>query len=150
MRSAVAAATPELPPERLRYLMGVGDPDDLFENVLLGVDLFDCVSPTRHGRNNLVYVPEGELRIRNAAHKDDFRPLQEDCPCPACRGFTRAYLRHLALAGEMLAAILQSLHNLWFLQGLMRGLRRRIEDGATRDDLRAWFAERYPGWAGPR
>ncbi len=149
MRRTVEITTPHLPVERLRYLMGVGDPDDLFECALRGIDLFDCVAPTRHGRNNLVFVPEGELKIRNAKFKRDFRPLQEGCPCPACRNHSRAYIRHLALAKEMLAGILQSLHNLRFLQDLMRGLRERLEEGAPEADLREWFRAKYPGWASP-
>ena len=146
MYEAVAATTPGLPVDRIRYLMGVGDPNDLFEAVLRGVDMFDCVSPTRHGRNNLVYVPEGVLRMKNATHRDAFVPLQEGCECPCCTQFTRAYVRHLALAKEMMGGILQSLHNLHFLERLMHELRERIAAGDDEATLRAWFRESYPGW----
>ncbi len=147
MYRVVQATTPYLPEEKIRYLMGIGDPDDLFQAVLKGIDMFDCVSPTRHGRNNLLYVPEGRLKIRNAIYKKDFRPIQEGCPCPACQRYTRAYLRHLALAKEILGGILQSLHNLTFLETLMQNLRMKIEEGQQAEALEEWFGETYPGWA---
>lgn len=146
MYRVVEETVPLLPAERIRYLMGIGDPDDLFEAVLRGIDMFDCVSPTRHGRNNLLYVPEGRIKIRNAIYKKDLRPIQEGCPCPCCRDFSRAYLRHLALAKEILGGILQSLHNLTFLEILMRELRERIQEGWTPTALREWFRLHYPGW----
>ncbi|MEZ5990681.1 MAG: tRNA guanosine(34) transglycosylase Tgt [Planctomycetota bacterium] len=148
MRATVEGVTPLLPVDQCRYLMGVGDPDDLCAQVLRGIDLFDCVSPTRNGRCNRVWIPEGVLNMRNAHHRAAFVPLQEGCPCPACTRWTRAYVRHLALTGEMLGAILQSLHNLWFVEGLMAGLRERIAAGDDAAAVRAWFRDRYPGWAG--
>lgn len=148
MRRVVAMCTPILPQEKIRYLMGVGHPDDLFHGVLEGIDLFDCVTPTRSGRNNLSFVPQGKLKIRNAKYREDFTALEEGCPCPACTQFTRAYLRHLALANEMLAGILQSLHNLSFLERLMASLRERIDEGRSESELREWFSLHYPGWAG--
>ncbi|MFQ5503295.1 MAG: tRNA guanosine(34) transglycosylase Tgt [Planctomycetota bacterium] len=144
----VRQTTPFLPAERIHYLMGVGEPGDLFECALSGIDLFDCVTPTRHGRNHQVFVPEGTLRLKHAAHTRAHVPLQEGCPCPCCTGFTRAYLRHLALSNEMLAAILLSLHNLRFLETLMQELRARIAEDHGEGALRGWFAEAYPGWAG--
>ena len=150
MHAVVSFCTPQLPADRIRYLMGVGDPDDIFRGVLAGVDMFDCVSPTRHGRNNLVYVRDGHLRMKNSRHRADFGPLDEKCGCPTCRRFSRAYVRHLALAKEMMAGILQSLHNIWFLEELVRSLRQRIEQGESDASLRAWFANEYPGWRAPR
>lgn len=147
MYRIVELCTPCLPEERIRYLMGVGEPDDLFESVLRGVDLFDCVTPTRHGRNNMVYVRDGVLKMRNARHAREFVPIDADCGCPACAQFTRAYVRHLALAKEMLAGILQSLHNLHFVQDLMRELGKRIGEGRSERELRQWFQQAYPGWA---
>ncbi len=146
MDQVVSWVTPLLPEDRIRYLMGIGDPNDLFESVLQGIDMFDCVSPTRHGRCNRVYVPEGSFNMRNAAHREDFRPIQEGCTCLCCRRFTRAYVRHLAMSKEMLAGILQSLHNIHFLEQLMLGLRQRIGDGASVPDLREWYRLEYPGW----
>ncbi len=146
MDIAIEASTPRLPQDRIRYLMGVGEPDDLFEGVLRGIDMFDCVTPTRHGRNNRVYVRSGIYNMRNSAFSDDFTPIDEGCGCLCCRRYTRAYVRHLALAREMNAAILQSLHNLHFLEELMASLRARIEAGADEASLRAWFADEYPGW----
>ena len=146
MDRCVSWVTPLLPEDKIRYLMGIGEPDDLFESVMRGVDMFDCVSPTRHGRCNRVYVPEGHLNMRNAVHREDFRPIQEGCTCQCCRSFTRAYVRHLAMSKEMLAGILQSLHNIHFLETLMLGLRTRIEAGASEPDLREWYRATYPGW----
>jgi queuine tRNA-ribosyltransferase len=150
MYRVVEETSPFLPENQIRYLMGIGDPDDLFQAVLRGIDMFDCVSPTRHGRNNLLYVPEGRLKIRNSAFKNDFRPVQENCPCPACQRFSRAYLRHLALAKEILGAILQSLHNITFLEVLMQNLRILILEGRTPQELKEWFCETYPGWNKPK
>ena len=150
MDHAVASSVPFLPEEEIRYLMGIGDPDDLFESVLRGIDMFDCVSPTRHGRTNLVYVPGGKIKIKNARWKDDFTPLQEGCGCPCCSRFTKAYVRHLAQCGEMLGAILMGMHNIWFLEQLMAQLRERIHSGQGETELREWFAASYPGWAGER
>ncbi|NOT29550.1 MAG: tRNA guanosine(34) transglycosylase Tgt [Planctomycetes bacterium] len=130
MRRAVEAAAPLLPAEKPRYLMGVGTPLDLYEAVRCGVDLFDCVTPTRHGRNHQAFTWEGRLNLRNAVHERDPRPLEEDCDCPACTRFSRAYLRHLCMAGEMLAAILLTQHNLRFFHRCMGAMRAAIERGS--------------------
>jgi queuine tRNA-ribosyltransferase len=122
------ATVPHLPADRPRYLMGVGTPIDLVEAVARGVDLFDCVMPTRNGRNALAFTADGPLRMRNAKHQDDERPLEADCPCPACR-HSRAYLRHLFQADEMLGPILLSLHNLTFYQRLLARVRAAIRAG---------------------
>jgi queuine tRNA-ribosyltransferase len=129
MLAALAATMPCLPNDRPRYLMGVGQPDDIVAAVAQGIDMFDCVLPTRCGRNSLVYSFSGPLRLRNAAHIADDRPLEEDCPCLACRRHSRRYLRHLFLAGEMLGPILASIHNLTFYQRLMARLREAIVAG---------------------
>ena len=132
---------PQLPEERPRYLMGVGRPEDLVEAVARGVDMFDCVMPTRNARNGHYFTSTGTLRIRNAKFERDTRPIEEGCGCPTCAGgYTRAYLRHLDRCNEMLAPILGTLHNLWYYQRLMAGMRAAIEAGtfaAFRDSFHA-------------
>ena len=120
--------TPELPSEKPRYLMGVGRPIDLVESVARGIDLFDCVMPTRNGRNGLAFTNSGALKLRNAVHREDSRPIDADCSCLACR-HSRGYIRHLFMAGEMLGPILLSIHNLTFYQRLMGEIRQSIEEG---------------------
>lgn len=118
-----------LPWERPRYLMGVGTPEDILDAVALGVDMFDCVLPTRNGRNGTVFTRKGRLKILNSRHKEDPRPLEEGCQCYACSNFSRAYLRHLFLSGEILAMTLLSLHNLYFFQHLMMDVQEAILTG---------------------
>jgi queuine tRNA-ribosyltransferase len=120
---------PHLPPDHPRYLMGVGTPDDLIDAVLRGVDMFDCVMPTRNARNGHLFTSTGVVKIRNAKYERDTRPLDEACDCYTCRHYTRAYLRHLDRCTEILGARLNSIHNLHFYQGLMRGMRSAIEAG---------------------
>jgi queuine tRNA-ribosyltransferase len=117
----------ELPEDRPRYLMGAGSPEDLLRLVAFGYDLFDCVLPTRNGRNGMLFTSRGRLNIRNAAYARDRRPPDPDCDCPVCQRFSRAYLRHLAVSGELLSGVLNSLHNLAFYQRLMRGMREALE-----------------------
>lgn len=128
MYRIVHATCPHLPSDRPRYLMGVGRPIDLLESIAGGVDLFDCVMPTRNGRNALAFTDHGPLRMRNAVHRDDPRPLEDDCPCLACR-HSRAYIRHLFAADEMLGPILLTHHNLTYYQRLMERARTAIEAG---------------------
>ena len=128
MYHTVAGTTIHLPVDRPRYLMGVGRPIDLVENVARGIDLFDCVMPTRNGRNGLAFTSAGPLKLRNACHQDDPRPLEADCPCAACR-HSRAYLAHLFRADEMLGPILLSIHNLTYYQRLMAACRDSIMKG---------------------
>jgi queuine tRNA-ribosyltransferase len=128
MVATLRATTPHLPVDRPRYLMGVGQPRDIIAAVATGIDMFDCVLPTRCGRNSLVYTFDGQLRLRNAQHATDPRPLEADCPCLACR-HSRSYLRHLFLAGEMLGPILASIHNLTFYQRLVARLRDGVLAG---------------------
>jgi queuine tRNA-ribosyltransferase len=139
---AVEAATAALPADRPRYLMGVGFPPDLLEAVERGIDLFDCVAPTRMGRNATAFTADGRLRLRNARHADDDAPLEPDCPCPACRRFSRAYLRHLFAAGEMLGPILLSIHNITFYQRLMARAREAVADGRFAE-MKRIFLQRF-------
>jgi len=135
------ATCPALPKDKPRYLMGVGRPEDLLEAVGRGVDLFDCVMPTRNGRNALAFTGSGPLRLRNRKHATDPRPLESDCPCPACR-HSRGYLRHLFIADEMLGPILVSAHNLTYYQRLLASAREAIKQGRfdvfQRERLEAW------------
>lgn len=129
---------PHLPSHRIRYLMGVGTPEDMVEAVMRGVDLFDCVLPTRNARNGHLFVPWGSVRIRNRRYRTDERAIDPDCDCPACLHYSRAYLHHLDRCNEMLGARLQSLHNLHYYQRLMREMRKAIVDrrfAAWRDDF---------------
>ncbi len=118
-----------MPADRPRYLMGVGRPIDIVRAVAAGIDMFDCVLPTRNGRNAFAFVDDGFIRLRNAKYKTDERPLEADCPCATCRQFTRGYLRHLFLADEMLGPILVSLHNIAYYQRWMRRIRESLAAG---------------------
>ncbi|MGH7170745.1 MAG: tRNA guanosine(34) transglycosylase Tgt [Gemmataceae bacterium] len=128
MLAALAPTAALLPTNKPRYLMGVGTPRDLLAAVRSGIDMFDCVLPTRNGRNASAFTDDGEVRLRNACHKRDPRPLQSDCPCEVCRHFSRAYLHHLFLAKEMLGPTLLSLHNVAFYCRLMAEARQAIEE----------------------
>jgi queuine tRNA-ribosyltransferase len=150
MRRIMAHTPAQLPAHKPRYLMGVGTPEDLVEGVACGVDLFDCVMPTRNARNGHLFTRFGDLKIRNARHKDDERPLDPSCSCHACRGttrpdgsvsggFSRAYLHHLERCGEMLAPMLASIHNLHYYVNLMREVREAL-DGGRFEAFRAQFA----------
>ncbi len=121
------AVLPLLPADRPRYLMGVGRPQDLVEGVRRGVDMFDCVIPTRNARTGFLYTHHGILRIRNSRYADDTRPIDEACGCYTCRNYSRAYLRHLDKCGEILGPRLNTIHNLFYFQDLMRGIRDAIE-----------------------
>jgi queuine tRNA-ribosyltransferase len=132
----VAAVTERLPADSPRYLMGVGVPPSTVEAVQRGVDMFDCVLPTRVGRTGVALTAGGRLSLHNAAHAAALEPLEEDCPCPACRGYTRAYLRHLFKAGEMLGPRLVSLHNITFMARLVAAMRAAILE----DRFAAWSA----------
>jgi queuine tRNA-ribosyltransferase len=133
-----------LPSDRPRYLMGVGTPRDILEAVARGVDMFDCVLPTRNGRNAYAFTDTGPLRLRNAAHERDLRPLEVNCPCLACRCHSRGYLRHLFMADEMLGPILLSLHNLTYYQRLMAEARCAIVENR----FQAFLEMKLRGWNG--
>jgi queuine tRNA-ribosyltransferase len=126
-----------LPADRPRYLMGVGKPDDIVEAVVRGIDMFDCVLPTRSGRTGQAFTADGPLNLRNARFAEDKEPIEPGCPCPACTTFSRAYVHHLVRSGEILGAMLMTQHNLWFYQRLMQGLREAI----ARQSLNASAAE---------
>jgi queuine tRNA-ribosyltransferase len=140
-RSRILATT-RLPEERPRYLMGMGTPEDLIEAVRAGIDLFDCVLPTRNARNGWLFTRHGDLKIRNARHRDDTTPLDAQCTCYTCRHFTRAYLYHLQKANEILGARLNTLHNLHYYQELMGTLRSAIEAGKLGETAEGLLAER--------
>lgn len=129
VRAALAASTHHLPRDQVRYLMGVGRPQDMIDAVASGIDLFDCVLPTRNGRNATCLTADGPVRLRNAAHKIDPRPIEPDCDCLACRRFSRGYLRHLFISDEMLGPILASIHNLAYMHRLTRAIREAIREG---------------------
>ncbi|HWQ69457.1 MAG TPA: tRNA guanosine(34) transglycosylase Tgt [Patescibacteria group bacterium] len=129
MYETVAHVTPLLPADQPRYLMGVGTPEDLVENVMRGVDMFDCVMPTRHGRTGSLFTSQGRINIKGAAYASDERPADPACTCYTCRHFSRAYLRHLFMAGEILGLRLNTLHNLHFYVTLMQEIRQAIDNG---------------------
>jgi queuine tRNA-ribosyltransferase len=137
---------PELPADKPRYLMGVGRPQDIIAAVLHGVDMFDCVMPTRNARNGYYFTSRGVLKIRNSRYAMDTRPIDEDCGCHTCQNYSRAYLKHLDRCREMLGPHLATVHNLYFYQGLMAGLRKAIEDGVLTEYARR-FLELYSSGA---
>jgi queuine tRNA-ribosyltransferase len=138
----LAHTAPRLPAERPRYLMGMGTPEDIIHAVAAGIDLFDCVLPTRNARNGWLFTRRGDVKIRNARWRDDARALDESCACYACRHFTRAYLHHLQKANEILGARLNTLHNLHYYQMLMRELRDAIEGARLAPTAARLLAER--------
>ncbi len=134
----------ELPRERPRYLMGVGLPEDLVEGVARGLDLFDCVIPTRHGRTGWLFTTTGRVLIKQAQYINDSRPVDSECPCPVCQKFSRAYLRHLFVANEMLGVRLNTIHNLWYYGSLMRGMRQAIRDNRFPEFRTEFYRRRIP------
>jgi queuine tRNA-ribosyltransferase len=125
----IEAIEPRIPPDRPRYLMGVGRPEDLIQAVARGIDLFDCVMPTRHARNGHLFTQTGVLNIRNAVHTADTGPIDPDCACYTCRNYSRAYLRHLDRCNEILGSRLNTIHNLYFYLELMRRMREALDQG---------------------
>ena len=142
MYATLDFTVPLLPVDRPRYLMGVGRPVDILEAVLRGVDLFDCVMPTRNGRNATAFTSSGQLKLRNLKHRTDPQPLDAACECPVCQRFSRAYLRHLFMSGEMLGPILLSWHNIAYYQRMLRDLRQAIREGRASEFRAAQLA----GW----
>ena len=144
MLDSIEAALPELPPERPRYLMGVGLPQDLVDCVSRGIDMFDCVIPTRNARNSTLFTRRGRVRMRNAGHAGDPSPLDPECGCPTCRHYHRAYLRHLFQTDEILGVRLATYHNLHFYLELMRGMRAAIVEGTFagwREEFRSTYQD---------
>jgi len=145
MRRIVAHTPHRLPADKPRYLMGVGTPEDLVEGVAGGVDMFDCVMPTRNARNGHLFTRFGDLRIRNARYRQDEAPLDPTCACPTCARFSRAYLHHLDRCGEMLGPMLASVHNLHYYVDLMRQVRAALEEGRFASFVSAFRADRERG-----
>jgi queuine tRNA-ribosyltransferase len=144
MHSVLDATVPLLPDDRPHYLMGVGRPQDIVESVARGIDMFDCVLPTRNGRNATAFTATGTLRLRNAEHQRSTEPLEADCPCVACRRFSRGAIRHFFLANEMLGPILLSLHNISFFCRFMNAIRQSIADGTLESYRRDTLARLGP------
>jgi queuine tRNA-ribosyltransferase len=141
MLAIMETLIPLMPAHSPRYLMGVGTPEDIVEGVKLGVDMFDCVMPTRNARNGMLFTSRGNIQIKNSCYADDDAPIEEGCTCYTCRSFSRAYLRHLFMARELLAYRLNTLHNLHYYLGLMRGMHRALEEG----EFEAWRKNFYTG-----
>ncbi len=137
----------DMPADRPRYLMGVGAPEDIVEAVRRGIDMFDCVLPTRNARNGHLFTAEGVVRIRNARYRDDTGPVDASCACYTCRHYSRAYLHHLDRCGEILAARLGTIHNLYHYQKLMRGLGSAVETGKLEDFVASFYARLSAGEA---
>jgi queuine tRNA-ribosyltransferase len=142
MYAAVDWTAPLLPEDKPRYLMGVGTPEDLLEAIGRGIDMFDCVMPTRNARNGSLFTSRGRINIKNAQYAVDFGPLDPDCACPACRTYSRAYLSHLYRSGEILSLRLNTLHNVFFLVSLAVTARRAIRAGCF-EEFRGDFLGRY-------
>ncbi|MDR1940737.1 MAG: tRNA guanosine(34) transglycosylase Tgt [Endomicrobium sp.] len=139
----IEVVEPLLPENKARYLMGVGMPEDLWEGVQRGIDMFDCVIPTRNGRNGQVFTSLGKLNIRNAEFRQDFTPLDPQCACPACKGYTKAYLNHLVRAQESLYLSLLSLHNIYFMINLMEKIRKALENDSFFEAKEEFFRKYY-------
>ncbi|MFA6445704.1 MAG: tRNA guanosine(34) transglycosylase Tgt [Candidatus Paceibacterota bacterium] len=142
MSNAVRWVNEELPEDKPKHLLGIGEPEDFFMGIENGVDLFDCVLPTRNGRNGTIYTSTGKIHIENTAYQTDFRPIEETCSCYTCRNYTRAYIAHLFRAKEMLAGTLASIHNVYFLVNLVKGIRAAILNG-TFEKFKREFLEKY-------
>src|SRR5438309_2273324 len=142
MLACLDFAVDMLPADKPRYLMGVGKPDDIVEAVIRGIDMFDCVLPTRSGRTGQAFTADGPINLRNARFAEDEEPIDPGCPCPACSTFSRAYVHHLVKSGEILGAMLMTQHNLWFYQRLMHGLRDAIA-GQRLQSFAGEFLQRY-------
>jgi queuine tRNA-ribosyltransferase len=145
MMRVLAHTTPRLPADKPRYLMGVGTPEDLVEGVANGVDMFDCVMPTRNARNGWLFTRFGDLRLRNARYRDDPSPIDEQCGCYTCRNFSRAYVHHLQKVNEILGARLATIHNLHYYLELMAQMRSAIEEGRFSDWRKEFARDRARG-----
>ncbi|MDR3049563.1 MAG: tRNA guanosine(34) transglycosylase Tgt [Elusimicrobiota bacterium] len=143
MRRILDNICPILPDNKARYLMGVGMPEDLWECVERGIDMFDCVIPTRNGRNGQVFTSQGKINIRNAQYRQDFTALDPDCDCPACKGYTKAYLNHLVRAQETLYLALLSVHNIYFMLNLMEKIRQSLANDAFFEAKTNFFKNYY-------
>jgi queuine tRNA-ribosyltransferase len=142
MMRIVKHTAPKIPENKPRYLMGVGKPEDIVESVRRGIDMFDCVMPTRNARNGHLFVSEGVIKIRNAKHKTDTSPLDEKCDCYTCKNYSRSYLHHLDKCNEILGARLNTIHNLRYYQKVMEGLRNAISDQKLEEFVAEFYAEK--------
>ena len=142
MYQVLSDLTPQMPPDKPRYLMGVGTPENLVTAVHYGIDMFDCVLPTRNARNGWLYTQTGVVKIRNAKYELDTKPIDESCDCSTCKQFSRSYIKHLLKTNEILGARLATVHNLHFFLNLMAKLRAAIEASEFDDFRRNFFAER--------
>jgi queuine tRNA-ribosyltransferase len=142
MHAILESLTDMFPASKPRYLMGVGTPEDLVEGVRCGVDMFDCVMPTRNARNGMLFTSWGSIQIKNSTYADDDRPLEADCSCYTCRHFSRAYLRHLFMSRELLAYRLNTLHNLRYYLDLMKHMRNVIAEGSFEEWRRDFYRRR--------
>jgi queuine tRNA-ribosyltransferase len=133
---------PEMPGDKPRYLMGVGTPENLVEAVSRGIDMFDCVMPTRNARNGHLFTEYGDIRIRNATHKRDQSPVDENCACYTCKNYSRAYLHHLDKTNEILGSRLNTIHNLYYYQYLMKGLREAIAENSLDSFVADFYSKR--------
>ena len=143
--NALDAIVHQMPEDKPRYLMGGGTPEDLVEGVSRGIDMFDCVMPTRNARNGWLFTRYGDIKIRNAKHKNDTRPLDPSCTCATCRGYTRAYLHHLQKVNEILGARLNSIHNLHFYATIMAEMRKALEEGTFAAWKKKFYEDRAKG-----
>jgi queuine tRNA-ribosyltransferase len=143
MHSVLENVLPVIPENKARYLMGVGMPEDLWECVERGIDMFDCVIPTRNGRNGQVFTSLGKINLRNAEFKKDFSSLDPDCTCPACTEYSKAYLNHLIRSRETLYLSLLSLHNIYFMINLMLRIRKSLEDDTFFKSKKEFFEKYY-------
>ncbi|MDR0977841.1 MAG: tRNA guanosine(34) transglycosylase Tgt [Endomicrobium sp.] len=143
MYSVLENILPLIPKNKARYLMGVGMPEDLWEGVERGVDMFDCVVPTRNGRNGQAFTSSGKINIRNTVYKEDFSPLDRECTCPTCKGYTRAYLNHLVRSHEILYIVLLSLHNIHFMVNLLSKIRKSLENNTFIRAKKKFFEKYY-------
>ena len=141
MADVLDFCTPRMPAEKPRYLMGVGTPDDLVNGVAAGIDMFDCVLPTRNARNGWLYTSRGVVKVRNAVYRMDTGPLDPECDCYTCKNYSRSYLRHLYHKHEILVARLCTLHNVHYFEQLMAMMRERIEAGDFNAWRKAWFQQ---------
>jgi len=139
MDEIITEIVPLLPEEKPRYVMGVGTPEDIWTCIENGVDMFDCVIPTKNGRNGQALTSSGKLNLKNAVHKNDYSPLDSECPCEVCREYTKAYIHHLFRSGELLALRLLSLHNLYFLIQLVGSIKKSIRSGKFVSEKKKFF-----------
>ncbi|MFT6737202.1 MAG: queuine tRNA-ribosyltransferase [Kangiellaceae bacterium] len=142
MMRIVKHTAPQIPANKPRYLMGVGKPEDIVESVRRGIDMFDCVMPTRNARNGHLFVTDGVVKIRNARHKTDISPLDEKCDCYTCKNYSRSYLHHLDKCNEILGARLNTIHNLRYYQVVMEGLRNAISENTLTEFVKVFYAQK--------